>query len=115
MDDKELKRRSIIERMKRLNYEIYMHETFLENAKNELAYLKEELKDSTVLCIDSFNSVEKVAELLNVNKETIRRWCRNGKLEGVMRSKKEGLVISSESLLRFLEDHPKYKNLCGEI
>lgn len=115
MNDKELKRKTIIERMKRLNYEIYVHETFLANAKNELAYLKEELGNSTVLCIDGFNSVEKVAELLNVNKETVRRWHRNGKLECIMRSKKEGLVIPRESLLRFLVEHPKYKNLCEEI
>ncbi len=115
MDNKEFKRRSIVEHIKKLNYEIYMYESFLENAKEELACLKESLKESTVLCIDDFNTVEKVAGLLNVNKETVRRWCRNGKLEAIMRSKKEGLVISSESLLRFLEEHPKYKNLCGEI
>jgi DNA-binding transcriptional regulator YiaG len=63
----------------------------------------------------SFPTKQVFTSLLNVNKETVRRWCRNGEMEGIMRSKKEGLVISSESLLRFLEEHPKYKNLCGEI
>ena len=54
-------------------------------------------------------SVKEIAELLQTNPETVRRWIRKGKLEATRgSSRKEGSSVSSEALQKFLEETPKY-------
>lgn len=56
----------------------------------------------------SYN-VKEIAELLQTNPETVRRWIRKGKLEATRgSSRKEGSSVSSAALQKFLEDSPKY-------
>lgn len=52
-------------------------------------------------------TVENIAAMLNVNKETVRRWIRSGKLEGTILSKKGGYVVSEEQLNKFLSQYKK--------
>ena len=56
-------------------------------------------------------NVKEVAEMLNTNPETVRRWIRNGSLEATQSSKKDGLVISDQSLSLFVDGKPKYAEL----
>jgi len=53
-------------------------------------------------------SVKQIAELLETNPETVRRWIRNKKLKAVQVSRKGGNVISEDDLKRFLSSTPKY-------
>ena len=53
-------------------------------------------------------TVNEIAELLNTNPETVRRWIRNNKLHATQNSKHEGNVISKESLDNFLKKNSKY-------
>ena len=53
-------------------------------------------------------SVKQIAEMLDTNPETVRRWIRAGRLESSQASKKEGNVVSEEALKTFLERTPKY-------
>ena len=53
-------------------------------------------------------SVKQIAEMLDTNPETVRRWIRAGRLESSQTSKKDGNVISEEALKAFLECAPKY-------
>lgn len=53
-------------------------------------------------------SVKQIAEMLDTNPETVRRWIRAGRLESSRASKKEGNVVSEEALKTFLERTPKY-------
>ena len=53
-------------------------------------------------------TVKQIAEMLNTNPETVRRWIRAGKLKAVQNSKKAGNLVSSESLQHFLKSTPKY-------
>lgn len=55
-------------------------------------------------------SVIQIAEKLNTNPETVRRWIRQGKLKSIQTSKKEGNQISEEDLNAFLRSEPKYQN-----
>lgn len=55
-------------------------------------------------------TVKQVAEKLNINPETVRRWIRDGKLEANQMSKKTGNVIMEGSLNAFLSTMPKYAN-----
>lgn len=58
-------------------------------------------------------SVKQVAELLQTNPETVRRWIRDKKLDATNRSKKEGSVITEDGLQKFLETAPKYMAKVG--
>lgn len=58
--------------------------------------------------------VDDISELLCVNKETVRRWLRSGKLRGIKKSKKQGYIITEASLDEFLKTHPKYKKIVRE-
>ena len=40
-------------------------------------------------------TVKQIADMLNTNEETVRRWIRSGKLDATWVSKKSGNVISS--------------------
>jgi excisionase family DNA binding protein len=53
-------------------------------------------------------SVKEIAELLNTNPETVRRWIRDNKLKATKNSNKEGSVISEAELKKFLKNTPKY-------
>jgi len=53
-------------------------------------------------------SVAEIAELLDTNQETVRRWIRNNKLKSVITSNKGGHVVSQKDLDAFLESAPKY-------
>ena len=44
----------------------------------------------------NYNVVE-IAKLLNVNKETVRRWIRSGDLKSTKTSKKHGNIINEEN------------------
>lgn len=55
-------------------------------------------------------SINDVAQMLQTNPETVRRWQRDGKLKGSITSRKDGYNITQKDLDDFLEDNPKYKN-----
>jgi excisionase family DNA binding protein len=48
-------------------------------------------------------TVPEVAEQLQITEETVRRWLRSGKLEGVLLSRKAGWRVRPESVDRMLE------------
>lgn len=52
--------------------------------------------------------VDDISKMLMVNKETVRRWLRTGKLRGVKKSKKQGYIVTDTMLNEFLKKHPKY-------
>lgn len=53
-------------------------------------------------------TVKEIAELLETNPETVRRWIRDGRLLADQASKKEGNVISEAAFGAFLDQTPKY-------
>jgi len=53
--------------------------------------------------MDEFLTVPDVARRLQVSEETIRRWLRDGKLEGVMLGRRAGWRIRPESVERMLD------------
>ena len=55
-------------------------------------------------------SVKEIANLLDTNPETVRRWIRDGKLQAVEDSRKKGenKVILESALNAFLNTSPKY-------
>lgn len=53
-------------------------------------------------------SVKQIAEMLDTNPETVRRWIRDDKLSAVQVSKKTGNVITEDELQRFIKATPKY-------
>lgn len=56
-------------------------------------------------------TVKQIADMLNTNEETVRRWIRSGKLDATWVSKKSGNVISSAALSEFIEKTPKYASV----
>lgn len=53
-------------------------------------------------------SVKQIADLLETNPETVRRWIRDDKLKAVQVSRKDGNIVSEDELQRFLKATPKY-------
>ena len=53
-------------------------------------------------------SVKQIAEMLETNPETVRRWIRAGKLKAEKTSNKDGNVIFENALKSFLSSAPKY-------
>lgn len=54
-------------------------------------------------------NVHEVAELLRVNPETVRRWCRTGRLKcDYDGCRRHGFTISESDLSDFRESKPKY-------
>lgn len=53
-------------------------------------------------------TVAEIADALGTNPETVRRWIRNGELEAIQDSRKDGSRISEESMRHFLSKHLKY-------
>ncbi len=60
-------------------------------------------------------NVEDISKMLNVNKETVRRWIRNGRLKATQWSKKTGNVVTEKNLMQFINENPKYKNVEEKI
>ncbi len=52
--------------------------------------------------MDEFLTVPDVARKLQVSEETIRRWLRDGRLEGVMLGRRAGWRIRPESVEKML-------------
>ena len=55
-------------------------------------------------------STREVGLALNVCEESVRRWCRDGKLKYDISSRKEGYIITEDDLYVFAEDNPKYRD-----
>ncbi len=53
-------------------------------------------------------SVKEIAEMLNTNPETVRRWIRDKKLAATIVSKKGGHIVYEAALRDFLKSSPKY-------
>lgn len=49
--------------------------------------------------------VEDVADILDVNRETVRRWIRSGKLRAKATSKRNGYRISHDDLMEFAKTY----------
>ena len=60
-------------------------------------------------------SVKEIADMLNTNPETVRRWIRSGKLEAIQESRKDGNVVTKSMLDAFLKDSPKYAGIAGKL
>ena len=56
-------------------------------------------------------TVKQIADMLNTQPETVRRWIRNGKLQAEKASRKEGHVVTDASLNKFLKGSPKYAGM----
>ncbi|MDE7229594.1 MAG: helix-turn-helix domain-containing protein [Oscillospiraceae bacterium] len=56
-------------------------------------------------------NVKEIAEMLNTNPETVRRWIRLGKLKAGQQSRKEGSVVTEQNLNEFLKLAPKYAKI----
>ena len=56
-------------------------------------------------------SVKEIADILNTNPETVRRWIRSGKLEAIQESRKGGNVVTKSMLDAFLKNSPKYTGI----
>ena len=57
-------------------------------------------------------SVKDIADLLKTNPETVRRWIRSGKLKATRgASRKEGSSISTNDLLKFLQENARYAGI----
>ena len=55
-----------------------------------------------------YYTVSQVSEMFNVDPETVRRWCRTGRLNATLESKKSGFHIDEESLNDFANRYHKY-------
>ncbi len=53
-------------------------------------------------------TVKEIANMLNTNPETVRRWIRSKKLKAQKYSNKEGHVVDETELEQFLSTMPKY-------
>lgn len=60
-------------------------------------------------------SVKEIADMLNTNPETVRRWIRSGKLEAIQESRKRGNVVTKSMLDAFLKTSPKYAGIAAGL
>ena len=60
-------------------------------------------------------SVREIADMLNTNPETVRRWIRPGKLEAIQESRKCGNIVTKPMLNAFLKTSPKYAGISGGL
>jgi len=56
-------------------------------------------------------STEELADILEVTASAIRTWIQKKQLRAVKTCNKEGNRIRESSLLYFLDDHPKYRQI----
>ena len=59
-------------------------------------------------------NVKQIADMLNTNPETVRRWIRDDKLKAVQVSRKDGNVIEENEFRRFIKASPKYANIVAK-
>lgn len=59
----------------------------------------------------SMYNTKEIADLLDINEETVRRWVRSGLLKAERSSKKQGNIIHEVDLFEFISDKPKYKKM----
>ena len=64
--------------------------------------------------VDTYN-VKQIAEMLNTQPETVRRWIRSGKLYAEKASRKDGHVVTECDLNKFLKSSPKYAGMAGGL
>jgi uncharacterized protein YjcR len=64
--------------------------------------------------VETYN-VKQIADMLNTQPETVRRWIRSGKLYAEKASRKEGNVVTENDLNEFLKSSPKYAALAGGL
>ena len=60
-------------------------------------------------------TVKQIAELLNTNPETVRRWIRDGKLKAEQASRKDGNTVTADELARFVKENPKYSSVLATL
>lgn len=60
--------------------------------------------ESVAVVEEQWFTVEQVAERLQVNRDTVRRWLREGQLRGRLLGKRAGYRISSEEVRRFMRE-----------
>ncbi|MBI3978269.1 MAG: helix-turn-helix domain-containing protein [Chloroflexi bacterium] len=53
---------------------------------------------------DRLLTVAQVAERLQVNPETVRRWLRSGRLRGILLGDRAGYRVGASELRRFVEE-----------
>ena len=53
-------------------------------------------------------SVKDIADMLNTNPETVRRWIRAGKLKADQTSRKDGNMVREDDLYKYLRSTTKY-------
>lgn len=54
-------------------------------------------------------SVSQVAEMLETNPETVRRWVRDKKIIAIQpQARKDGIIITEDSLSKFVDQTPKF-------
>ena len=53
-------------------------------------------------------TVKDISRVLQVDEESVRRWCRDGKLSAKIDSKKKGYLVKDADLKAFLYKKPKY-------
>ncbi|WP_066647661.1 MULTISPECIES: helix-turn-helix domain-containing protein [Clostridia] len=58
-------------------------------------------------------TVKEVAEMLDTNPETVRRWIRSGKLKAEKSSRKDGNVIQEDDLYKYLRGTSKYAGVAA--
>ncbi len=59
---------------------------------------------------DKLMTVEEVAEQLNVNAETVRRWIRNNELAAIDLGGRAGYRVTESDLERFINERRKPAN-----
>lgn len=64
--------------------------------------------------VDTYN-VKQIADMLNTQPETVRRWIRSGKLYAEKASRKDGHVVTESDLNKFLKSSPKYASMAGGL
>lgn len=64
--------------------------------------------------MDTYN-VKQIADMLNTQPETVRRWIRSGKLHAKKASRKDGHVVTKGDLNKFLKSSPKYAGMAGGL
>lgn len=62
-----------------------------------------------------YYSVKEIAELLSVNKEIVRRWIRDEKLEWERCSGRQGNKVTSEALIKFLDKNKRLMTTIGVV
>jgi excisionase family DNA binding protein len=60
-------------------------------------------------------SVKDIADMLNTNPETVRRWIRAGKLRADQSSRKDGNLVHEEDLYKYLRSTSKYAAIAAGL